>query len=46
MLSFERCGLIFPNMTPLPVSRMLKRVPFRWPLLGISQLVVAEKRHE
>jgi SAM-dependent methyltransferase len=43
MLSFERCGLMFPNMTPLAVSRVLARVPFRWPLLGISQLVVAEK---
>ena len=42
-LTFERCGLIFPNMTPYPLFRLLQHVPFRVPILGISQLVVAEK---
>ena len=44
-ISFERCGLIFPNMTPLSLSRILARMPFSWPGVGISQLVVAEKTH-
>jgi SAM-dependent methyltransferase len=38
-----RCGLLFPNITPLSVARVLVRLPYRVPLLGISQLVVAEK---
>jgi SAM-dependent methyltransferase/uncharacterized protein YbaR (Trm112 family) len=42
-LTFERCGLIFPNMTPLALFRVLEHVPFRVPVFGISQLVVAEK---
>ena len=37
-----RCGLLFPNITPLGVARLLVRLPFRAPLVGISQLVVAE----
>ncbi len=39
----ERCGLLFPNVTPLPVARALVRLPFRMPVVGISQLMVLEK---
>ncbi len=35
-----RCGLIFPNITPLPIARLLRRLPFRVPTIAISQLVV------
>lgn len=38
-----RCGLLFPNITPLPVARLLARLPFRVPLVAISQLVVAAR---
>lgn len=41
--TFERCGLILPNRTPPAVFRLLRRAPFRCPMIGISQLVVAEK---
>ena len=37
-----RCGLLFPNITPLGAARLLVRLPFRSPVIGISQLVVAE----
>jgi SAM-dependent methyltransferase/uncharacterized protein YbaR (Trm112 family) len=43
LLTFERCGLILPNRTPPAVFRLLQRAPFRCPMVGISQLVVAEK---
>jgi SAM-dependent methyltransferase len=36
-----RCGLIFPNITPLPIARFLGRLPFRVPVIAISQLAVA-----
>jgi SAM-dependent methyltransferase len=39
-----RCGLLFPNVTPLRVARLLAAAPFRIPLIAISQLVVARKR--
>ena len=39
----ERCGLLFPNVTPLPVARLIERLPYRVPVLGISQLATAEK---
>jgi SAM-dependent methyltransferase len=38
----RRCGMLFPNITPLAVARLLVRLPFRAPVIGISQLVVAE----
>jgi hypothetical protein len=38
-----RCGLLFPNITPLPLARLLVRLPYRVPLIAISQLVVVEK---
>lgn len=38
-----RCGALFPNVTPLPLARLLAALPYRVPLLGISQLVVLEK---
>jgi SAM-dependent methyltransferase len=38
-----RCGLLFPNVTPLPLARLLVRLPYRVPLIAISQLVVVEK---
>jgi SAM-dependent methyltransferase len=39
----ERCGALFPNITPLPLARVLAALPYRLPLIGISQLVVLEK---
>ncbi len=39
----ERCGLFFPNVTPLPLAQLLDRLPYRMPLVGISQLAAAEK---
>jgi SAM-dependent methyltransferase len=39
----ERGGLIFPNVMPLGLVRLLGRLPYRFPLLAISQLVVVEK---
>lgn len=38
-----RCGLLFPNVTPLPAARLLARLPYRVPLVAISQMVVAER---
>jgi SAM-dependent methyltransferase len=38
-----RCGLLFPNITPLGVARLLARLPYRVPLIAISQLVVVER---
>jgi SAM-dependent methyltransferase len=35
-----RSGLIFPNITPLPIARLLGRLPFRVPAIAISQLAV------
>jgi SAM-dependent methyltransferase len=40
----RRCGVLFPNITPLPLARLLVRLPFRMPLIGISQLLVIEQR--
>lgn len=39
----ERCGLLFPNVTPLPLARLLTRLPYRVPVIAISQLLVVEK---
>ncbi len=39
----RRCGLLFPNVTPLPVAKLLARLPYRVPLIAISQLLVLEK---
>jgi SAM-dependent methyltransferase len=38
----ERCGLLFPNVTPTPLARWLIRMPYRVPLIATSQLVIAE----
>lgn len=38
-----RCGLLFPNVTPLRIARLLARLPYRVPLIAISQLVILEK---
>jgi hypothetical protein len=35
-----RGGLLFPNITPLPVARLLCRLPWRMPVVAISQLVI------
>jgi SAM-dependent methyltransferase len=40
----RRCGLLFPNITPLSVARLLVQLPFRVPVIAISQLLVAERR--
>ncbi len=39
-----RCGALFPNVTPLAVARVLAALPYRLPLIGISQLAVVEKK--
>jgi len=39
----QRVGLIFPNRTPPWLFSLLDALPFRWPLCGISHLVVAER---
>ncbi|MEO2167858.1 MAG: class I SAM-dependent methyltransferase [bacterium] len=39
----QRCGLLFPNLTPLPLARVMGRLPYRMALIGISQLLVVEK---
>lgn len=39
----ERCGLLFPNITPLPIAKVLMALPFRVPVIAISQLAVIEK---
>lgn len=39
----ERCGLLFPNITPTPIARQLVRLPYRMPVIGISQLIVIER---
>jgi ubiquinone/menaquinone biosynthesis C-methylase UbiE len=39
----QRVGLIFPNRTPEWLYPVLRALPFRWPLIGISLLVIAEK---
>jgi SAM-dependent methyltransferase len=39
----ERCGLLFPNVTPLALARAMNRLPYRMPFAGISQLMVVEK---
>jgi SAM-dependent methyltransferase len=39
----ERCGVLFPNVTPLWLARGLVRLPYRVPIVGISQLVVVER---
>ena len=36
-------GAIFPNKTPAWLYPWLARVPYKMPLVGISQLVVARK---
>lgn len=38
-----RCGLLFPNVTPARIAQLLVRLPFRMPVVGISQLVVADQ---
>lgn len=40
ILHHERCGLLFPNVTPLALARLMVRLPYRVPVAGISQLVV------
>ena len=40
-LTFQRVGLIFPNRTPQWLYHALRPLPFRVPLVGISNLVVA-----
>jgi SAM-dependent methyltransferase len=39
----ERCGLLFPNVTPLVLARLLVRLPYAAPVIGVSQLLVVEK---
>ena len=44
--TFLRGGWIFPNKTPVALFVALRALPYRLPLMGISQLAVAEKRTE
>jgi SAM-dependent methyltransferase len=37
-----RTGLLFPNVTPLALARILARLPYRVPLIAISQLAIVE----
>ena len=39
----ERCGLLFPNITPFPVAKLMRKFPYRMPVIGISQLLIVEK---
>lgn len=39
----ECCGLLFPNVTPPWLARALLRLPFRAPLVGVSQLLLVER---
>lgn len=41
--TYRRGGLIFPNRTPAWIYPALRAAPYRVPLVGISQLVVAHK---
>jgi SAM-dependent methyltransferase len=43
IIRHERCGALFPNITPLPLARLLAALPYRLPVIGISQLVVLER---
>jgi len=38
-----QCGLLFPNITPLPLAKLLVRLPYRVPVIATSQLLVAER---
>jgi len=40
---FSRGGCLFPNKTPPLLFALLKRVPYRIPLVGITNCLVAEK---
>jgi SAM-dependent methyltransferase len=42
IIRHERCGLLFPNVTPMPIARWLAHLPYRMPLIATSQLVIAE----
>lgn len=39
-------GLIFPNKTPHFLFRLLKKLPYRCPAIGISQVLILEKGQE
>lgn len=39
----ENCGAILPNATPTLLFKLLRLLPFRLPLLGISTLLLAER---
>jgi SAM-dependent methyltransferase len=41
--SQERCGLLFPNITPLPIAKLLTKLPYRVPVVATSQLAIVEK---
>jgi SAM-dependent methyltransferase len=41
VVHFARCGWIFPNKTPAWMFRVLKHLPYRLPLIGISSCLVA-----
>lgn len=42
-VAYQRVGVTFPNKTPEWLYPLVRRLPFRVPLLGISQLLVARK---
>jgi ubiquinone/menaquinone biosynthesis C-methylase UbiE len=42
----ENCGAILPNATPTFLFKLLRLLPFRLPLLGISTLLLAKRRHD
>jgi SAM-dependent methyltransferase len=42
----ENCGAILPNATPTLLFKLLRRLPFRLPLVGISTLLLAKRRDD
>src|SRR5690606_38000534 len=40
----SRGGWIFPNKTPEWLFALLRQVPYRLPFVGISSVIIAEKR--
>ncbi len=39
----ENCGVILPNATPPVLFKLLRLLPFRWPVIGISTLLLAKR---
>lgn len=44
VIAADTGGWIFPNMTPVWLFSLLRLLPFRVPLLGVSLVLICEKR--